>query len=334
MARSARPDPGRPWVVSSPVMRPPRRRAVMPADDAGRRPRVARPVTARRHRRARGRDGRLSRPGRLVERQQRPADDVGRARPIERAGRPSPAPGSARRGSSPRNSGSQRSWIRRASSQSPARAAAHSAAISPGISFEATETTPSPPIARTGSVQASSPARTAKSRGRSRQIHGDLVEVPGGFLDRDDPRMLGEPQERVGVDVRAGPRRDVVDDDRQVALVGDRPVVRLEHPRVGPVVVRRDDERGVGAELGGPTGRGDGRRGVVRAGAGDDRDPGARDGRSATISTVTAISRSRSPVDRVGDSPVVPHGTSPSMPARTCQRTSWRNAASSSAPSG
>ena len=44
---------------------------------------------------------------------------------------------------------------------------------------------------------------------------------------------------------------------------------------------------------------------------------------------------SRSPVRarpavRVGASPVVPHGTRPSMPARTCHRTSRRNASSSS----
>ena len=59
----------------------------------------------------------------------------------------------------------------------------------------------------------------------------------------------------------------------------------------------------------------------------------ARDGRSATISTVAAMSRSRSSADRVGDSPVVPHGTRPSIPARTCQWTRRRKAASSSAPS-
>ena len=90
------------------------------------------------------------------------------------------------------------------------------------------------------------------------------------------PRVLGEPEERVGFDVRAGPRRDVVDDDRQAAVVGDRAEVGEEHPLVGPVVVGRDDERGVGAEVGRPAGRPDGRRGVVGAGAGDDRDPAAR----------------------------------------------------------
>ena len=105
---------------------------------------------------------------------------------------------------------------------------------------------------------------------------GDLLEVAAGLLDRDDPRVLGESQERVRIDVRAGPRRDVVDDDRQVALVGDGPEVRVEHPAVGPVVVGGDDERGVGAELGRPAGRTDRGGGVVRAGPGDDRDAIAR----------------------------------------------------------
>ncbi len=78
----------------------------------------------------------------------------------------------------PRKSGSQRSWMRRAVSQSPASAAAHSATSSPGISLDATETTPSPPMARIGSVQASSPARTATSRGRSRQIRAICSRLP------------------------------------------------------------------------------------------------------------------------------------------------------------
>ena len=81
-----------------------------------------------------------------------------------------------------RKSGSQRSWIRRAASQSPARAAEHSATISPGISFEATDTTPLPPIARTASVQLSSPARTPKSCGRSRQIKAIWSRLPEASL--------------------------------------------------------------------------------------------------------------------------------------------------------
>jgi hypothetical protein len=67
-------------------------------------------------------------------------------------------------------SGSQCSWIRRACSQSQANAASHNSAISPGISFEQVQMTPSPPSASIGIVHVSSPARTEKSAGRSHSI--------------------------------------------------------------------------------------------------------------------------------------------------------------------
>ena len=131
-----------------------------------------------------------------------------------------------------------------------------------------------------------------------------------------------------------GARRDVVDDDRQAALVGDGPEVALQHPLVRPVVVGRDDERGVGAQLGGPPGGPDRRGGVVGARPGDDRARGRPRRRARRpISTVIAISRSRSAGVSVGDSPVVPHGTTPSIPDRTCHATRRRKVASSSAPS-
>ncbi len=83
--------------------------------------------------------------------------------------------------------------------------------------------------------------------------------------------MLGEAQQRVGIDVGPGAAGHVVDDDGQVALVGDGPVVRLEHALVGLVVVGRHDEGGVRAEGGGAARGRDGGARVVRAGAGDDR---------------------------------------------------------------
>ena len=70
---------------------------------------------------------------------------------------------------------------------------------------------------------------------------GDLLEVARRLLHGDHPRVLRETEEGVGLDVRAGPRRDVVDDDRQVPLVRHCPEVGVEHPLVGPVVVGRDD---------------------------------------------------------------------------------------------
>ena len=82
----------------------------------------------------------------------------------------------------------------------------------------------------------------------------------------------------------------------------------LEHPAVGPVVVRRDDERRIGAELRRATGRADRGGGVVGAGPGDHPDATARRPLATATSTVAAMSRSRSASVRVGDSPVVPHG--------------------------
>ena len=88
--------------------------------------------------------------------------------------------------------------------------------------------------------------------------------------------MRREPQERVRVDVRPGPAGHVVHDDRQIALVGDGAVVGLEHPAVRAVVVRRDDERRIRAELGRATGRADRGGRVVGPGPRDDPDPAAR----------------------------------------------------------
>ena len=65
-----------------------------------------------------------------------------------------------------------RRWMARAAAKSLRSAASTSWAISPGISFDATEMTPRPPTARSGSVNASSPHSTRKlvghARGKSR----------------------------------------------------------------------------------------------------------------------------------------------------------------------
>ena len=139
-----------------------------------------------------------------------------------RAWRPSPGPGSGRPGSwragaaaSGRGAGASRPGRRRATRRT-------SAAISPGISLLATEITPSPPIARTGKGRG---VVAREHRDVARPVaadHGDLLDVRARLLHRHDPRVLGEPQERVGLDVRARPARDGVHDDRQAALVRDR----------------------------------------------------------------------------------------------------------------
>ena len=81
--------------------------------------------------------------------------------------------------------------------------------------------------------------------------------------------MLSQPQERRSLDVRPGSGGDVVDDDRQAALVRYSAIVRFQHPLIGSVVVRRHHERRVGAELGCPSGGRDRRGRVIRARAGD-----------------------------------------------------------------
>ena len=81
---------------------------------------------------------------------------------------------------------------------------------------------------------------------------------------------LREPRDRLGLDVDDDAARDVVDDDRPVGRARDRLEVRDDPALRRLVVVRRDDEEAVGAELvrlprsGAPSAR------RVRAGAGDD----------------------------------------------------------------
>ena len=100
---------------------------------------------------------------------------------------PSPAPGSGRQEVGPEQSGSQRSWRRRASSQSPRPGGrAQGGHLARDLVADATETTPSPPSASSGSVHASSPASTAKPRGRSRRIGAICSRFRDASLTRDD----------------------------------------------------------------------------------------------------------------------------------------------------
>ena len=190
--------------------------------------------------------------------------------------------------------------------------------------------TPSPPIARIGQVQASSPERTGRP-GPVAADRRDLLEVGGRLLDRDDPRMLGEPEDRVRVDVGAGPAGHVVDDDRQAALVRDGPEVGLEHPLVGLVVVGRHDERGVGAQLRGTARGRDRGAGVVRAGARDHGDAAAAGplaGRGTAISMTGRARRGRGSATRRWCRPGRGRRCRPDLPVDEPAE-----AASSSAPS-
>ena len=121
---------------------------------------------------------------------------------------------------------------------------------------------------------------------------------------------LGESADRLRLDVHDDARRDVVDDDRPVAGGRDRFEVGDDTALRRLVVVRRDDEEPVGAELVRLLGAG-GRSGRVEyvPGAGDDRTP-----RSPTASSAARKRSMRSPSASVGLSPVVPATTTPSEP--------------------
>ena len=67
------------------------------------------------------------------------------------------------------------------------------------------------------------------------------AEVALGILDRDDPRMLGELEQRLDGDRRAGAARDVVQHVRQAGGVGDLLEVRDQTALRRLVVVRRHD---------------------------------------------------------------------------------------------
>src|SRR5581483_9983810 len=98
-----------------------------------------------------------------------------------------------------------------------------------------------------------------------------LLEVVVRLLDGAHRLDLREPRDRVGLDVDDDARRDVVDDDRPVARARDRLEVRDDAALRRLVVVRRDDQERIGAELVRLLGQMDRVRGRVRPGAGDHR---------------------------------------------------------------
>ena len=249
------------------------------------------------------------------------------------AARPSPGPGSGRRGSCRgRAAASARGSAARAS-QSPASAAAHRR---DELARDLVRRDRDDAVAAHREDRQGPGVVAGEDRDVARPVAadpGDLLEVAARLLDRDDARVLGEPQERVGIDVGA---RSATGRCRRRSA--GRP--RRRSPGSG----RRASGRRAGCSRARRRARH--RRRARRPGASrgswprcrscrSRRRPGSRsrEGRSAATSTVAAMSRSRSSVDRVGDSPVVPHGTRPSMPARICQRTSRRKAASSRSPS-
>ena len=154
-----------------------------------------------------------------------------------------------------------------------------------------------------------------------------LVEIFVRLLDGLDARDLGELIDRLGLDVDNDARRDVVDDDRQVARRGDRLVVLDDPARRRLVVVRRDDEEAVDAELVAFLVRWIECAVSIRAGARDRRSRGRRlvDGRSQSANFSSSVS--------VGDSPVVPATTSRRSRCRRGTARARGSASRSTAPS-
>ena len=149
------------------------------------------PCDRRRPRRARGHEAsRTARPGLVVQRQERGPDGVGLEQAHERRA------ALAGTGFGPplkfaRKSGSHRSWIRRAPSQSPVRPAAQSETSSPGISLPR----PRRRHRRRGRAPAASRRRRPRGPRRRRPVAadpGDLLEIARGLLDA--PRRAGAPR--------------------------------------------------------------------------------------------------------------------------------------------
>ena len=107
-------------------------------------------------------------------------------------------------------------------------------------------------------------------------LGGDSAKVAGGVLDPDhrgQPRHFGE---RLDADVGDGTPGDIIDDDREVGFGHQRVEMRDQPGLARPVVIRKHDQRRVGAGVLCRLHVLDHGRGRVAAAAGDHRDPPAR----------------------------------------------------------
>ncbi len=78
---------------------------------------------------------------------------------------------------------------------------------------------------------------------------GHALEVTRGVLHGDDVGTLRQLQQRVVLDPRRGPSRDVVDDDRELGSVGHALEVRDQPALRRLVVVRRHHEQSIRARV-------------------------------------------------------------------------------------
>src|SRR5207253_9867090 len=74
-----------------------------------------------------------------------------------------------------------------------------------------------------------------------------LLNISRGFFHTGDVRQRGEPDERVDIDVHAGPPRHVVDHNRELGAVGDGLVMLEQSVGAGFVVIGRDGKQAVRA---------------------------------------------------------------------------------------
>ncbi len=121
-------------------------------------------------------------------------------------------------------------------------------------------------------------------------------------------------------------RGDVVNDLRNVNLVGNRLIMFDEARLFGLVVVRRDEKQSVSTDVGRPAGEFERFLGVVRP------DP-AMTGTSSTASMTASTTSMCSSWESVADSPVEPTGTSPSTPADSSRWASSLSVSKSILPS-
>ena len=134
-----------------------------------------------------------------------------------------------------------------------------------------TETTPSAPTASMGSVKLSSPERIVRSVRAISSL--TWSSEPAASLTATIGPDRRQPLDRLGLDVAAGPRGDVVENQRHVDALGDRGEMAVHPFLIGPIVVRSDREGAVGPGPGGESGQPDRLGGGVRARAGHDLGP-------------------------------------------------------------
>ena len=186
-----------------------------------------------------------------------------------------------------------------------------SRATSRGMRFDATLITPTAPAAMKGSVSESSPERISNSARQRRAQGAHALDRAARFLDRDDVRTSRrEPRHGLDADLDAAAAGDAVEDERQLGGLGDFCEVPEEAFLRRLVVIRRDEQRGVAAERA-PLPRVSATASVVEF----EPVPPMTLQRPRADFTASSMTRICSSWSSVGDSPVVPTGTMPVMPA-------------------